>query len=199
MTSEQVIAFVIFAVVAAITPGPSNVMLTAAGANVGVVRGLRSLGGVTIGMGVMMFLVSFGLGSLVLGNTTILHLLKWCGSGFLLWLAWKIATAGRSEAKTGNEQVGFWRAAAFQWVNPKSWLVCAGAAGTYLQAQTSSAFVQSLSLGLLFILAAVPSCFVWLAFGASIQRLMRTERALRVFNLTMGVLLACSVLFFLWE
>jgi threonine/homoserine/homoserine lactone efflux protein len=198
MTAERMIAFVLFAIVAAITPGPSNVILTSAGANVGVLRGLPSLCGVAIGMGVMMFLVAFGLGSLVLESPVIVQGLKWCGVGFLLWLSWKIATAGRSAATSDKDHVGFWQAAAFQWVNPKSWLVCASAVGTYLQSQAGSAFQQSLSFGVLFILAALPSCFVWLAFGASVQRLMRTERALRLFNVAMGVVLAGSVLLFIW-
>src|SRR5262247_3449938 len=65
MTSEQVAAFLLFAVAAAGTPGPSNVLLTATGAQVGVPRGVPCLLGVTVGMGVMMFAVAFGLGSVV--------------------------------------------------------------------------------------------------------------------------------------
>lgn len=198
MTAEHMIGFLLFALVAAITPGPSNLILTSTGASVGVLRGLPSLLGVTIGMGVMMFLIAFGLGSAVLASPVIIQVLKWCGVGFLLWLAWKIASAGRSDAAAGQARVGFWQAAAFQWVNPKSWLVCASAAGTYLQAQAGGALPQSLALGGLFVLAALPSCFVWLAFGATIQRLLRTERAARVFNLSMGGLLAASVLLFVW-
>jgi threonine/homoserine/homoserine lactone efflux protein len=198
MTAEQAIAFFLFAIVAAITPGPSNLILTSTGANVGVLRGLPCLCGVAIGMGLMMFLVAFGLGSLVLESPLILQGLKWCGIGFLLWLSWKIATGGRSEATGDKEFVGFWRAAAFQWVNPKSWLVSASAIGTYFQAQAGSAFEQSISFGILFVLAALPSCFVWLAFGATVQRFLRTERALRIFNVAMGALLAGSVILFIW-
>lgn len=55
---------------------------------------------------------------------------------------------------------------------------------------------QSASFGVLFVLAAVPSCFVWLAFGAGLQRLLRTERASRAFNVAMGALLAGSVVVF---
>src|SRR5215831_536368 len=167
MTTEQVIAFVIFAIIAAITPGPSNIILTSTGAQVGVFRGLPCLCGVAMGMGLMMFLVAFGLGSLVLEHTGMLHALKWCGVGVLFWLSWKMATAGRSGATTDKACVGFWGAAAFQWVNPKSWLVSASAVGTYLHADAGGAFVQSLSFGLLFVLAALPSGFVWLAFGAT--------------------------------
>src|SRR5919108_1080057 len=152
MTTEQAIAFFLFAIVAAITPGPSNLILTSTGATVGVLRGLPCLCGVAIGMGLMMFLVAFGLGSLVLESPLILQGLKWCGIGFLLWLSWKIATAGRSEATEDRRVcVGFWEAAAFQWVNPKAWLVCAGAVGTYFQAAAGNAFGQAVSLALLFI------------------------------------------------
>ena len=87
------LAFLLFAFVAAVTPGPSNVMLVAAGAQAGVVRGVPCLLGVASGMAVMMFLVPLGLGSLVLGHPLILTLLHWGGAAFLLWLSWKIATS----------------------------------------------------------------------------------------------------------
>jgi threonine/homoserine/homoserine lactone efflux protein len=193
MTSEQVAAFLLFAVVAAGTPGPSNLLLTATGANIGVVRGLPCLFGVTIGMGVMMFVVAFGLGSVVLANPAVLRVLNWIGAALLLWLAWKIATAGRGEATDGRKPVGFVGAAAFQWINPKSWLVCASAAGAYLIAGSGSALAQAMAFGVLFILASLPCCFVWLAFGATAQRFLRTERARRTFNIAMGALLAGSV------
>ncbi|HYE91061.1 MAG TPA: LysE family translocator [Terriglobales bacterium] len=197
MTYEQALAFVIFAVAAAGTPGPSNVLLTATGANVGVLRGMPAVLGVSIGMGVMMFLVAFGLGAVVIANPMVLRVLNWAGATFLLWLAWKIATAGRGGAAGDTKPVGFIGAAGFQWINPKSWLVCASAAGTYLQAGTASALAQAAAFGGLFIVASLPCCFVWLAFGAVAQRLLRTDRARRAFNVTMAVLLAASVVLIL--
>jgi threonine/homoserine/homoserine lactone efflux protein len=198
MTAEQAIAFFLFAFVAAITPGPSNLILASTGASVGVLRGLPSLLGVAAGMGLLMFLVTFGLGSLVHDSPILYQALKWGGVAFLLWLAWKIATARHSDTDPDDKRpVGFWGAAAFQWVNPKSWLVSASAAGTYLHAATGNAFVQALSFGVLFILAALPSCCVWLAFGAGVQRLLHSERAARIFNVAMGALLAGSVILFI--
>ena len=193
MTPEQAVAFLLFAVAAAGTPGPSNLLLTATGANVGVLRGLPCLVGVAIGMGVMMFVVAFGLGSVVLANPTVLRALNWIGAAFLLWLAWKIATAGESDTAAGKRPIGLLGAAAFQWINPKSWLVCASAAGAYLNAESGSALAQAMAFGALFILASLPCCFVWLAFGAAAQRFLRTQRARRTFNVAMGVLLAGSV------
>ena len=85
-------------------------------------------------------------------------------------------------------------AAAFRRINPKSWLVCASATGTYLNAEPGSALAQAMAFGALFILASLPCCFVWLAFGATAQRFLRTERARRTFNVAIGVLLAGSVI-----
>jgi len=198
MTSGQVINFLLFAVVAAITPGPSNLILTSTGANVGLLRGLPCLGGVVIGMGLMMFLVAFGLGNVVLASPELILILKWGGIGFLLWLSWKLATAGRSEATTEKEPLGFWGAAAFQWINPKSWLVSVSAVSVYLHPAAGTAFTQAMGFGLLFMLAALPSCFIWLAFGASLQQFLYTKRTARIFNVAMGVLLAGSVLLFIW-
>ena len=193
MTSEQAVAFLLFAVVAAVTPGPSNVMLAAAGAAGGVLKGLPCLLGVTAGMGLMLFLVPLGLGSLVLGHPLALTVLRWSGAAFLLWLAWKIATSTGPSAPDEGRPVGFVEAAVFQWINPKSWLVAVSAAGTYLSAQSGTAVVQSALLGGLFVLAALPSCFLWLAFGAAVQRLLRGRRAVRIFNVALGALLALSV------
>jgi threonine/homoserine/homoserine lactone efflux protein len=190
--------FLLFAVVAAVTPGPSNVMLVAAGAQVGIVRGLPCLLGVTSGMAVMMFLVPLGLGSLVLGHPIALTILHWGGAAFLLWLSWKIATSSsRLELRAERDPVGYLGAAAFQWINPKSWLVSASAAGTFLSAEGGTPVMQAAALGALFFIAALPSCFVWLAFGAAVQRLLGSERRLRIFNIAMGVLLALSIVLIL--
>ena len=187
-------AFLLFAVVAAVTPGPSNVMLTAAGAHAGVLKGLPCLLGVTTGMGLMMFLVPLGLGSLVLTHSLVLKTLNWGGAAFLLWLSWRIATSSsRVESMPERNPVGYLGAALFQWVNPKSWLVSASAASAFLSAEAGSPIVQAASLGGLFVLAALPSCFLWLAFGAAVQRVVRGRRSLRIFNIVMGALLALSI------
>jgi len=194
----QAITFFAFSVAAAGTPGPSNVLLTATGANVGVLRGLPALLGVALGMAWMMFIVTFGLGSVILNHSLVLTGVKWCGVVVLCWFAWKVATARRAGAATDGRPVGLIGAAAFQWVNPKSWLVCASAAATFLHQGAGSALGQSAVLGFVFFLACLPSCFLWLAFGAVLQRGLRSERAFRLFNVAMGALLAASVILFIW-
>ena len=193
MTSERAVAFLAFAVVAAGTPGPSNVLLVATAANVGVRRGLPALFGVVLGMGVLMFAVTFGLGSAVVATPIVSRGLSWAGAAFLLWLAFRIAVAGEDETASSKTAVGFVEAAAFQWVNPKSWLACASAAGTYLDPGSGRVPAQAMALAALFMLAALPCCFAWLAFGATMQRWLRTGRARRAFNIAMALLLAASV------
>jgi len=194
MTTARVVAFLLFAVVAAGTPGPSNTMLTAVGAHAGILKGLPSLFGQVIGMGLIMFLVPFGLGSLVLQYPLLRWVLKGGGVAFLLWLSWKIATSsGRIDSQPDRNPVGFLGAAVFQWVNPKAWLIVGAAAGTFLNPKAGSSVVQAASLAGLFVLVALPSCFPWLAFGAAVQRALHSRRRLRIFNITMGALLALSI------
>jgi threonine/homoserine/homoserine lactone efflux protein len=193
LSLEQSVAFLLFSLVAAITPGPSNIMLTATGAIVGVVRGLPCLLGVSLGMGALLFCIATGLGNLVLGRAGVLEALSWCGAAFLLWLAWKIATAPGGAAAPERKPVGFLAAALFQWVNPKAWLVSASAASVFLQADAEGALRQASVFAALFVAAALPSGLVWLAFGASMQRLLRSARATRIFNIVMAVGLAASV------
>lgn len=193
MSLEQALAFYLFAVVAAVTPGPSNVMLTATGAQAGVVRGLPCLLGVAAGMGLLIFGVAMGFAGLVIGHPIVLRALNLVGAGFLIWLAYKIATApAGGEAATEQKPVGFGEAALFQWVNPKSWLVGASAAGAYLKTD-AGALVQALSFAALFVAAALPSGFLWLVFGAAMQRLLKSPAAWRGFNIAMGVALALSI------
>jgi threonine/homoserine/homoserine lactone efflux protein len=198
MTLEQSIPYLIFSLVSAITPGPSNVMITATGSAVGIARGLPCTLGAAAGMASLLFTAALGLGQLILGYPEILRAMNWCGAAFLLWLAWKIAWAGSTGESSATKPVGFIGAAFFQWVNPKGWLVAVGAASTYLQPDTGSQVLQALVLALLFFSVAFPSGLVWLVLGASMQGLLRNEQHARVFNITMALALAASVVMILW-
>jgi threonine/homoserine/homoserine lactone efflux protein len=193
----QVIAFVTFSAVLAGTPGPSNTLLTAIGARAGVRRGLASLLGQVTGMGVMLFAITLGLGNVLLAHPLSLEILKWGGAAMLCWMAWRIATAGEAEGAM-NAPTGFLGMAAFQWVNPKGWLVGVAAVATFLDRRAGGALAQAALFGILFMLVAFPSCFPWLAFGAALQRFLRTPRARRVLNVAMGALLAASTILLVW-
>ena len=198
MTLDQTLPFLIFSLVAAITPGPSNVMITATGSAAGIVRGLPCVLGSSAGMASLMFTAALGLGQLILGHPDILRVMNWCGAAFLLWLAWKIANAGPAGDEGAAKPVGFFGATFFQWVNPKCWLVSIGAAGTYLQPDAGSQLLQALVFAGLFFITAIPSGIVWLVLGASLQGLLHDARSARLFNTVMALALAASVLMMFW-
>jgi threonine/homoserine/homoserine lactone efflux protein len=193
----RVVAFVTFSAVVAGTPGPSNALLTAVGARVGVRRGLPSLLGQVTGMGAMLFAITLGLGNVLLAHPLALQVLKWGGVAMLCWMAWRIATADHAEG-AANGPAGFLGMAAFQWVNPKGWLISIAAISTFLDRGAGDALAQAVVLASLFMLAALPSCLPWLAFGAALQRFLRTPRARRLLNVALAVLLAASTIALAW-
>jgi threonine/homoserine/homoserine lactone efflux protein len=193
----RLIAFVTFAAVVAGTPGPSNALLTAIGARVGVRQGLASLLGQVTGMGTMLFAISLGAGNVLLAHPFALQALKWGGAAVLCWMAWQIATAGHAEQAT-NARAGFLGMAAFQWVNPKGWLIGVAAVATFLDRRAGGALAQAAILAVLFTLVALPSCLPWLAFGAALQRFLRTPHARRILNRAMAALLAASTIPLVW-
>jgi threonine/homoserine/homoserine lactone efflux protein len=193
----QVIAFVTFSAVVAGTPGPSNALLTAIGAQAGVRQGLASLLGQVTGMGAMLFAITLGLGNLLLAHPLALQVLKWGGVAMLCCMAWRIATAGQAEG-AANVPAGFLRMASFQWVNPKGWLIGVAAIATFLDRRAGGVLAQAVILASLFMLVALPSCLPWLAFGAALQRFLRTPRARRVLNGAMAALLAASTILLAW-
>jgi threonine/homoserine/homoserine lactone efflux protein len=194
MPSDQAIAFFAFAFVAAITPGPSNFMVTATGSAAGFLRGLPCVLGVSTGMASLLFSAALGLGHIVLAHPMILKIMNLGGAAFLFWLAWKIASAGPASDSGEVKPVGFLGAALFQWANPKAWLIAVSAVGTFLHADSNSQLLQAAVFGGLFFAAALPSNLVWLALGAVLQVALRDERKARVFNVIMGLALASSVM-----
>ncbi len=198
MTLQEILAFLTFSVVAAITPGPSNIMVTATGAAVGFWRGLPCLLGVCIGMTSLMFFVALGLGQVLVTYKSILPILNGLGAIFLLWLSWKIATADVVDNIKEKRAFSFTDAALFQWINPKSWIVATGAIGAYFHSDSLDIILHASAFALLFFLAAVPSLLTWLLLGALLERHLFLQPATaRLFNRTMGLLLAASTIFIL--
>jgi threonine/homoserine/homoserine lactone efflux protein len=196
MSIDQIIAFITFAAVAAGTPGPSNVMLTAVGASVGWLRGLPCLLGVAAGMGALIFVSAFGLGGVLLAFPMAVPVMKAAGTLFLIYLAWKIATSTGVPQANNDGAIGFWAAAGFQWVNPKAWMAGIGAAAASMGAAHESVLWDSAVLGATFAVAAFIVCIPWLGFGSLIRRALVDARPRRIFNIIMGGLLAASAIMF---
>jgi threonine/homoserine/homoserine lactone efflux protein len=95
--------------------------------------------------------------------------------------------------------MSFLQAAAFQWVNPKAWLMAVGAISGYTAGSGSQLYVQVTIITLITLVVSLFSTLTWTAFGAGIRRWLRAPNALRAFNLAMAVLLLISTLPILME
>ncbi|MFM8614006.1 MAG: LysE family translocator, partial [Alphaproteobacteria bacterium] len=116
-------ALIGFALTTSCTPGPNNAMLTASGANFGFRRAVPHMLGIILGFPAMVLAIGLGLGT-VFTALPWLHLaLKYVGAAYMLYLAWRIATAGRGKGAGAAKPIGFFEAAGFQWVNPKAWIM----------------------------------------------------------------------------
>ena len=192
--TELFISFVVFGVIAAVTPGPNNVMLTTTGLNFGVRRGLPHLLGICIGFPVMLALIGIGFGTLFELYPVLHEIIKVVGILYLLWLAWKIAmTRGGIDRIERSKPINFWQAAAFQWVNPKAWIMGSSALAAYTSLDDSF-FLQVAIICITFFFITLPCAGVWLVFGAGLQRFLRDPKHLRIFNIAMALLLVASIL-----
>jgi threonine/homoserine/homoserine lactone efflux protein len=185
-----------FAVSMSATPGPNNAMVTASGATWGFARTLPHMLGIALGFPLMLVAVSLGAGAALRGEPWVHDVLRWAGAAYLLWLAWRIATAApgkQGEGRAGGRPMSFLQAALFQWMNPKAWVIALGAVVTYTTASGAALVVQAVVLAAIFALVILPSTALWTAAGVGAARLLRTPRALRAFNLAMAALLVGSL------
>jgi threonine/homoserine/homoserine lactone efflux protein len=192
MSPDLMLAFMGFAVVNSITPGPNNMMLMASGVNFGFRRTMPHLAGVNLGFMLMMLLVGLGMGQIFARFPIVYTAMKVLGALYLLWLAWKIARSGPMEdGEAAGHPMTFLQAAAFQWVNPKAWAMVVGAIAAFTE---PSAYVMSVfAITALYLIGGTPSSFVWVVFGTAMRRLLRHPQHVVWFNRTMALLLVLSL------
>ncbi len=175
-----------FALAMSATPGPNNAMVAASAVNFGLRRSLPHMLGVSLGFPAMLVLVALGAGEVLAASPALQAALRWLGAAWMVWLAWKIASAAPPEAgaEARGRPMTLLQAALFQWVNPKAWVI-AGAA--------ILAYGASLLLAAIFALAAFASLYLWALVGLGAARLLRSPAALRWFNRAMAALLLLSL------
>ena len=191
--TETLPALVGFAAAMSFTPGPNNVMATAAGANFGFRRSIPTLLGITIGFALMLVVLGLGANGLFRAWPAIHQVLKFVGTAYLLWLAWRIATAGRPTAEGARGRPpGFLAGAAFQWANPKGWVFLLGALSTYTTVG-GDLVAELATITIVIAIACFAAIATWCAFGVAIGRRLRSDRALAIFNRSMAALLVASI------
>ena len=192
MTAETLIALALFGLTTSITPGPNNMMLFASGVNFGFRRTIPHMFGIGVGFFSLLIGVGLGLGALLHSVPVLYTALKFAGGLYLLYIAWKIGTSRTLvEGKTGAKPMTFLAAAAFQWVNPKAWVMAVTAMATYTD--EANYFMTVMIVGLVFGAVNLPSVSTWAGFGSVLREWLSVPVRLKWFNITMAVLLVLSL------
>lgn len=193
LSLDLLLGFALFALVTSITPGPNNTMLLASGVNFGFNRTIPHMLGITCGFFVLVVAVGFGLGAVFQTYPLLYSVLRYVGAAYLLYLAWKIARSGPvSESEKGESKpITYLGAAAFQWVNPKAWIMAIGAISTYTPMQ--GYFTNVIVIAAVFALINLPSVSVWAGCGTLLRNVLKDRRWLRLFNWGMALLLVASL------
>jgi threonine/homoserine/homoserine lactone efflux protein len=192
MQADTFLALFLFAFTTSITPGPNNMMLFASGVNFGFARTIPHMFGIGAGFLLLLIAVGLGLGALLHSVPLLYTALKFAGGAYLVWIAWKIGTSRTlSEGKTGAVPMTFLQAAAFQWVNPKAWVMAVTAMATYTNPDYYLPTVML--VGLAFAAVNVPSVSTWAGFGSALREWLSVPARLKWFNITMALLLVASL------
>ncbi|WP_062011067.1 LysE family translocator [Aureimonas sp. AU4] len=192
MSADVFAALLAYAFVTSVTPGPNNMMLMASGVNFGFRRTIPHMLGIAVGFFVLLLAVGFGLGALLHSIPALQTVMRIASVAYMLWLAWKIATAKPAgETETTGRPMTFLQAATFQWVNPKAWAMGLVAMGAYTDAQ--SPVLSVLLVGAAFVLVNFPSVSIWAGFGTALRGVLSDPGRLRIFNLVMALLLVATL------
>lgn len=194
MTTDQLIAFCAFAIISSITPGPNNTMVLASGLNHGFHRSLPHIAGISVGLTVLVLAIGAGLHAVFTAVPALQAVLKYAGALYLLWLAWKLANAGpvQGGATAGTTRpMSFMGAAAFQWVNPKAWVMAVGAVTTYLP--HAFGLADAVLLAAVFGVICAPCVAAWAGCGVALRGLLQDPRSVRIFNAAAAALLVASL------
>lgn len=163
----------------------------------GLKRSLAHFFGICFGFPIMVIVVGVGLRAVYIRYPMIHELIKYIGALYMLYLGWKIMRAStvfeKVDAGTKTMQpMRFFQAALFQWVNPKAWIMAIAAVSTYTVVN-GNLYLQTALIAFVFLLASFPCVGIWFLGGKLVKRIFQNQHALRLFNLTMGVLLMLSI------
>jgi threonine/homoserine/homoserine lactone efflux protein len=193
VSSDLLLALITYAFVTSVTPGPNNFMLLASGVNFGFRRTVPHILGIGAGFLMLLLAIGLGLGALLVAFPQLHLALKIAGGAYLLYLAYRIAMSRSLSARDGSDArpMTFLEAAAFQWVNPKAWMIAVTGMAVYTD--PVSPVVSVLVVAGVFAAVNLPSVSSWAGFGTMLRGFLSDPVRLKWFNIAMGVLLAVTL------
>jgi threonine/homoserine/homoserine lactone efflux protein len=200
-TFPTLLPFMLFAFVASITPGPTNILVLSNSARYGFKATLPIIFGACASAAVIVLLVGYGLGESLKQIPLLQYAMQWLGVTWLSYLAWQIyhsATDTFDSDVFGNQRrPGLLTAAGLQWINPKTWMMAMAVVSVFTD-NGADRFDHIVYLSFAFFVIALPCMTAWAVLGSSVNQWLRSTRALRNFNRSMGLLLAGSTWLSVW-
>ena len=180
------------------TPGPNNAMLTASGMKFGFIKTLPHLIGISLGHVLQIGLTCFGLANLFLIYPEVQLYMKILCFLYLLYLGWKMIGSFSLIQKETGRPLRFYEASLFQFINPKAWSIAVTVASGFFPSD------ENIFIGVIFvtITAAVinlPTCSLWALFGSGLRKFINNEKAKKIIEYLLAILLILTGLYILFK
>ena len=185
----------LFWIVAAYTPGPNNVIASYSGFNFGIKKTLPHIFGVTFGFTLLTFLLTIGLVNIFKIYPVIQTSLKYLGSLFLIYLAYKICFSKMNNEKNKENPVTFLETFIFQFLNPKGVLIGIIIVSTYVE-YGENYLAYAIQVVLFAFLVSLTSITFWTFVGKYLRKFATNENFIKYFNYVMSGLLLLSIITF---
>ena len=193
------LSFLLFALVASISPGPSNVLILAEGARVGTRRTLPLVLAACMSAAGVVLLVGLGLGALLVRHPLIEQAMAWFGIAWLSVMAWQmLRAAGQPLPADAPPRQSLVSLALLQLINPKVWMMAMAVVSVFALPAADGSAAAIAWLAAAFLLVAVPCMTLWAALGAASASWLSSPRALRRLNQALAILLLASAWSALW-
>ena len=191
----EIISICLFWFVTAFTPGPNNIVASYSGFNFGIKKTIPHILGVTLGFTALIISLIIGLINIFKIYPNIQEVLKYLGTLFLLYLAFKISFSSSDNSSNSESPVKFIETFLFQFLNPKGVIVGIIVVSTYIQVDENyvNYSLQVIILALLFSITSITS---WTLVGRFLRKFATNEKFIKYFNYAMSVLLILSIFTF---
>ncbi|WP_313086959.1 LysE family translocator [Stutzerimonas nitrititolerans] len=191
---QSLLPFLIFAFVASITPGPTNILVLGHGARFGLRATLPLVLGASLAAALIVLLAGLGLGEALQRYPRVQQAMSLLGALWLSWLAWQLlrsAAQSFEAASATHRELGPLGAALLQLVNPKVWMMAVAVVSVFAAGSADKA-VRVAQLSLVFLLMTLPCMSAWALLGAGSARLLQSPQRVRRFNQLLAILLLAS-------
>ena len=191
----EFLSIALFWIVAAYTPGPNNVVASYSGFNFGIKKTIPHIFGVTFGFTAVVFALTIGLVNVFKLFPIIQIVIRYLGTLFLVYLAYKIAFSTSSNETQKENPVKFIETFLFQYLNPKGVTVAIIVVSTYVELGVNyiNYATQIVALAFLF---SVTSITLWTFVGKFLRKFATNDKFIKYFNYVMSGLLLLSIITF---